>query len=796
MSTILRNKWRLLAGVLLTLSVIVSLLGFGQTTVQAAGSVLTVDLSGTWLAGINVELWSSDGATKLWTQYNQQGAVRTYNVAPGTYDVKLVQGPKVLVIDNLDCSNDNSAGDVTSELTVDLSGTWLAGINVELYKDDGGIIWTAYNQQGAVRVYNVLKNTYDLKLRQGPKVLDVANLNCNNDCNAGDVTSVLTVDLSGTWLAGINVELYVDDGGIIWTAYNQQGAIRTYNVLKNTYDLKLRQGMKVKDVANLDCNNDNSAGDVTAALTINLNGLGVCNIELHLNDGLVGSVGPLIWTAYNQSGTPVYNVLKNHYDVKIAKGSDTHIYDNVNCTGDTCTLALGGNQPPVLAPIGNKTVGEGQLLSFTISASDPDGNPLTYTATNLPDFASFDTGSRTFSWTPRYDQAGSYPNVHFEVSDASLTDSEDITITVVNVNQPPVANAGPDQAVEQSSYAGAEVTLDGSGSSDPDGDPLTYLWTWDGSSASGVNPTATFPLGSTTVTLTVSDGELSANDTVEINVVDTTPPEVTIGSPENSKTYLNTQGPIPVQYTATDICDSSLTITMTLDGNPFTGDKINLCGMASGEHTLVVSAADDSGNTGTDSATFNVVPQSLKTFTIRHMLIQWARPGKRSSLDKDTFTLSGRLQLPAGCTVENLNESATLTIAISDASGTDTVLCKVRPLNKAGIIWKYNGKEQPPGEGMNIHNLIIWWTPQSGKWAGWAGFHISGVLQLPEEIGVNTQPAEATVTIEMPAKTESGCGSLIAKNTVKFKVLKSARLWLYNMWPNLPNFPCDPTGTE
>lgn len=366
----------------------------------------------------------------------------------------------------------------------------------------------------------------------------------------------------------------------------------------------------------------------------------------------------------------------------------------------------------------------------------------------------------------------------------------------IATNQPPVADAGPDQTVEQSSYAGAEVTLDGSGSSDPDGDALTYEWTWDSSSASGVSPTATFPLGLTTVTLTVSDGELSDADTVDINVVDTTPPVVSISSPEDGKTYLNTQGPIPVSYTATDICDPDLDINMKLNGEDFAGNEIDLCGLAAGEHTLVISATDDSNNTGSTSATFVVEPQSLKAFTIKHMLIQWGRPGRGPWSNKDMFTILGRVQLPEGYTAEDLEQSATLTIAIGDGLGSDAVVFNEWPLRRSGVIWRYKGSEQPPGDCMNITKMTIWWAPQGSKWAGWAGFHISGVLQLPEEIGVNTQPAEATVTIEMPAKTESGCGSLIAKNTVKFKVLESARLWLYNVWPNLPDFPCDPTGME
>ena len=79
-----------------------------------------------------------------------------------------------------------------------------------------------------------------------------------------------------------------------------------------------------------------------------------------------------------------------------------------------------------------RPISEGQFLQFTISAIDPDGNPLSYSASNLPEGASLNAETRTFSWTPRYDQAGVYV-VRFEVSDGELTDYEDVTITVVQL---------------------------------------------------------------------------------------------------------------------------------------------------------------------------------------------------------------------------------------------------------------------------------------------------------------------------------------------------------------------------
>lgn len=132
-------------------------------------------------------------------------------------------------------------------------------------------------------------------------------------------------------------------------------------------------------------------------------------------------------------------------------------------------------------------------------------------------------------------------------------------------NAAPVANAGPDQTVEQANLAGTQVTLDGSGSTD-DGQiaPLTYTWTWNGESSSGVNPTVTLPLGTTTITLEVYDGQLLATDTVDITVKDTTPPVVTTSDkpivlwPANHK--YKTVSISDFVTSVADICDASVGI--------------------------------------------------------------------------------------------------------------------------------------------------------------------------------------------------------------------------------------------
>ena len=175
----------------------------------------------------------------------------------------------------------------------------------------------------------------------------------------------------------------------------------------------------------------------------------------------------------------------------------------------------------------NQTVPTNTMVQLNGSGStDVDGQLLTY----LWSFVSVPTGSHAVlsnptSVNPTFttDKKGSYV-VQLVVNDGILN-SAPATVTISDVNTPPVANAGPAQTVN----VGATVQLTGAGSTDVDGDTLTYHWSFTsipaGSSATLSNATIVNPTfvadvpGNFVVQLIVNDG-----------TVNSTPATVTIGN--------------------------------------------------------------------------------------------------------------------------------------------------------------------------------------------------------------------------------------------------------------------------
>jgi hypothetical protein len=127
-------------------------------------------------------------------------------------------------------------------------------------------------------------------------------------------------------------------------------------------------------------------------------------------------------------------------------------------------------------------------------------------------------------------------------------------------NRPPVADAGSDQTVTVPT-ATATVTLDGTGSHDVDGDPLTYAWTGPFGTASGAQPTVTLPVGTHTIALSVTDGISTSSDTVTVKVVQ--------AASCPTPTARAKSGLVQVSWPAFDDADGYTVYRGTVTGGPY-----------------------------------------------------------------------------------------------------------------------------------------------------------------------------------------------------------------------------------
>ena len=227
----------------------------------------------------------------------------------------------------------------------------------------------------------------------------------------------------------------------------------------------------------------------------------------------------------NGSGTFNFNpnyIQSNAYPVTFYASDGTAIDSEVVTITVTNT-----NRPPVLDPIGPKTVAEGGNLNFAPTASDPDATIPALTTSTLPTNATFvdnGNGSGTFNFNPDFTQEGSYP-VTFFASDGSAVDSEIVTITVTHVNQPPVLAAiGPKLVAE-----GANLNF-GVSASDGDGTiptlttstlPANATFVDNGSGAGTFDFNPDFTQGGIyNITFYAGDGQATDSEVVAITVND------------------------------------------------------------------------------------------------------------------------------------------------------------------------------------------------------------------------------------------------------------------------------------
>ena len=364
----------------------------------------------------------------------------------------------------------------------------------------------------------------------------------------------------------------------------------------------------------------------------------------------------------------------------------------------TFTVTVGEvNVAPVLAAIGAKSVNEGVLLTFTVSASDVDlpAQALTYSATGLPSGATFNAGTRTFSWIPSESQGGTAPSITIRVTDNGvglLYDEETIVVTVGEVNVAPVLAAIGSKSVNE----GVQLTFTAS-ATDVDVPVQALIFSLDAgaptgatiNSATGVFTwTPTGSQGSVTayqITVRVTDdgaGALFDEETIAVTVaeVNVAPVLAVISAQSVNEGSLLTVTPV-----ASDVDVPAQTLTFSLQG------------------TVPAGVAIDSA-----SGVMTWTPSESQGGTAPSITIRVSDSGTPSLFAERTFTVTvGEVNVApvlAAVGNKNVNEGALLTFTVS-ASDVDLPAQTLT----------YSATGLPSGATFNAGTRTFSWIPSESQ---------------------------------------------------------------------------------
>ena len=333
------------------------------------------------------------------------------------------------------------------------------------------------------------------------------------------------------------VDVNLTDGGSFRVNYDH---IENIEGSSNTFTPVVDVAGNSSPVANAGLDQVANEGDI-----VTLNGAASTDVD---GDSIsytwIQSSGPPVFLDDASSATPSFTApqgLSNtdiEFTLQASDGSESSV--------DTVIVRVQADNDAPTANAGSDFIThEGDLACLHGGlSSDPEGIELTYTWTQISGPTVTLNGADTATPTFIAPEGLSNTDLVFElrVSDGTLTSADTVRMTVEANDDAPVADAGPNQAVEENQI----VRLDGSASRDPEGGRLNYFWAQTGGPTVDLDdPTAERPIFRTPELLTnstiefeliVDDGVNTSVSTVQILVgADDDAPTAVAGPPQRAQ---------------------------------------------------------------------------------------------------------------------------------------------------------------------------------------------------------------------------------------------------------------------
>ncbi len=492
---------------------------------------------------------------------------------------------------NIDVYDDLPPTIVAQDITVQLDNSGTASITVE----------------------DVDNGTYD-DCQLASLVLDITEFSC---ANLGENTVTLTAtDAEGkvsTGTAIVTVEdiiapsVFVQNISVDLDATGT-ATISAEDIDNGTFDNCTIASISI-DIDTFSCSNigantvnftaeDQSGNSTTVSFTVTVTDpLGACiqvpvavcqPLAINSNNNCQANATPQAFDggSYDPNGLPLtytvdpvgpYNVGITNVTLTVSNGTDSD-----SCT---TTITVVDNTPPVANCVAPFTVqldanGQASISVAEIDNGSSDNCGIASTSINVTDFSCGNIGENTVTLT--------VTDISGHVSTCS---------TVVTVFDPFGACNEAPTAVCQVVTVSTDANCEGSaiaqdfdgGSTDPLGNPLTFT----------VNPMGPYPLGTTQVTLTVSNGTSSDSCTTTITVIDNTAPVASCAAPFTVQLDTNGNASISVSDIDNGSSDNCAIASMAIDKDTFDcSDR--------GENTVTLTVTDSSGNVSTCTTVVNV----------------------------------------------------------------------------------------------------------------------------------------------------------------------------------------------